>query len=162
MTIEHRSGSQHRNADALSRRPCNKCKYLPNWETENSTESSSEKKTTLQVCGIETRSKETNYVHSETDIDDISIANLRKEDKEICVVKKWLLENIKPSRTHLIYGGIMTKALWAQREILQVQGELLYRKWKDEKGTSFQAVSFHLKHDVRFWHTLMTTKQQAI
>lgn len=31
ITIEHRSGSQHRNADALSRRPYNKCKYNPNW-----------------------------------------------------------------------------------------------------------------------------------
>lgn len=140
MTIEHRSGSQHRNADALSRRPCNKCKYNPNWEMEKSKKSFSEKKTTHQVCGIETRSKETDNVHNETGIDDISLADLQKEDKEICLVKKWLLENIKPSQTELSYGGIMTKALWEQRDILQVQDELLYRKWKDEKGTRFQAV----------------------
>ena len=33
MTIEHRPGTQHRNADALSRRPCRQCHYDPNWES---------------------------------------------------------------------------------------------------------------------------------
>lgn len=116
---------------------------------EKSNESFSEKKATHQLCGIETRGKETNNVNSETGIDDISLADLQKEDKEICLVKKWLLENIKPSQTELSYGGIMTKALWAQRETLQVQDELLYRKWKDEKGTSFQAVVlFKARHHI--------------
>ena len=32
MTVEHRPGTHHRNADALSRRPCGKCKYDPDWE----------------------------------------------------------------------------------------------------------------------------------
>ena len=32
MTIEHRAGTKHRNADSLSRRPCEKCKFHPEWE----------------------------------------------------------------------------------------------------------------------------------
>lgn len=72
MNIEHSSDSQHRNVEALCRRPCIKCKYNPSWETENSKESFSEKKTTHQVRGIETRSKETYNAHRETEIDDIT------------------------------------------------------------------------------------------
>lgn len=107
-TIEHRHCSQDQNADALSRRSCNKCKYNPNCETENSKQSFSEKKSTHQVCGIETRSKETDNVHSETKIDDNFLADLQKEDKEICLVKKWFLEDIKPSQH--------TAQLWRDNE----------------------------------------------
>uniref|UniRef100_A0A8W8MRP6 Uncharacterized protein n=1 Tax=Magallana gigas TaxID=29159 RepID=A0A8W8MRP6_MAGGI len=74
---------------------------------EKSKESFSEKKTTHQVCGVGTRSKETDNVHSETGVDDISLADLQKEDKEIClkarkkfstkgkIRKKYMLEGSK-------------------------------------------------------------------
>ena len=36
--------------------------------------------------------------------------------------------------------GLVVKALWAQRQMLDIENEILYRKWEDQKGTILQAI----------------------
>jgi hypothetical protein len=57
MTIVHRPGRQHRNADALSRIPCRQCGFHLNWEnTENRAQHArniQERETQEHIIGVE-------------------------------------------------------------------------------------------------------------
>ena len=132
MTVEHRPGTQHRNADAISQRPCGKCKYDPDWDPSLQKSLEIEPQKVLGVCS---ESKDESV---KAEDEELSLVDLQSKDKEISAVKQWLLDN-KPSQTDLSYGGVMSKSLWSQRNMLEKKDELIYKKWTDDKGTTLQA-----------------------
>jgi hypothetical protein len=76
MTIVHRPGRQHRNADALSRIPCRQCGFDPNWEnTENLAQ---------HVRNIQERETK------EVDEKEVSISEKQKSDKDLTLHRKWV------------------------------------------------------------------------
>ena len=45
----------------------------------------------------------------------------------------------KPDANELSNSGGTVKSLWAQRQILVIEKDILYQPWKDQKGTTYQA-----------------------
>ncbi|KAK3083081.1 hypothetical protein FSP39_013432 [Pinctada imbricata] len=122
MTIEHRPGTQHKNADSLSRKTCNQCKFDPTWEDKNMSQSH-------QVISLEE-----DFGNEKT------LSELQKEDTEISKVREWLETKQKPDSTELSLGGVMMKSLWSQRALLVIYDDMLYRRWTDNKGSTLQAI----------------------
>ena len=80
MKIEHRPASQHRNADALSRKPCKKCMHMYK---------SNEVKSTTVSCNAQ----EIPSVQDSTE-DEINLSDLQKKDVEISKVRNWLEQKV--------------------------------------------------------------------
>ncbi|KAK3106230.1 hypothetical protein FSP39_015710 [Pinctada imbricata] len=133
MKIEHRPGSQHRNADTLSRYPCKQCKYDPDWEQQKSNET--HVKSVSMVNTEETMVKQDNSIEPDT-----GLIEIQREDKEISTVRRWIEEKHKPTQNELSSAGPMIKALWSQRDMLVITNDLLYRNWSDHKGKTLQAI----------------------
>lgn len=69
----------------------------------------------------------------------MKMKKLHSKNQDIITVKHWLDNDDKPTQTSLSYGGVMSKTLWAQINMLETKEDLLYRKWKDDKETTLQA-----------------------
>lgn len=102
MTIEHRPGTQHKNADAFSRRPCAKCKFDPGWETAIF-KAVSESRTP--------RPANEGSLDAEKDISEVSLKQLQEEDKDISLIRKWVDNKQMPSPEEVHAGGTMIKSL---------------------------------------------------
>ena len=122
MEIQHRPGTQHKNADALSRHSCGQCR-------------GKEMKETLSAMSD---GNETNRQQDVTSKE--SLKELQQSDKEISTVTQWIKGDINPERSAMSSQGSVVKALWAQRQMLVIENEILYRKWEDQKGTILQAI----------------------
>ena len=73
MTIKNRPGSQHQNADALSRIPCKQCGFRSYW---------------MDLAHVNTIATES--LNNETAI---SIQQLQEKDRDLSIAKKWLEKN---------------------------------------------------------------------
>ena len=120
MTIEHRPGTQHRNADALSRRPCRQCHYDPNWESASA-------KTVTNIPDREEAPEKT-------------LKELQEEDRDIFRVSELLQSKSQPSSEELAAASPMLKSLWSQRQLLEIHDSLLFRRWTDDIGSTLQAI----------------------
>lgn len=116
-TIEHRPGRQHGNADALSRRPrrhhgeCPSC--VPSARPQ-----------VAAVAGLPT-------VHKQCEGRDIwstaAVAQAQREDPDIGpVVAQLSQEWKKPTTEELQPMSRTTRAVWAQLDLLQLKGGVLY------------------------------------
>jgi hypothetical protein len=74
MEIEHRAGKQHRNADGISRIPCNQCGYFGDWDRTNVYKD--------HVKVIEEKSSE----NSES----FDLVTMQEECTDIRLVKSWV------------------------------------------------------------------------
>jgi hypothetical protein len=100
MTIVHRPGRQHRNADALSRIPCRPCGFDPNWEnTENLAQ---------HVRNIQERETQ------EVDEKGVSISDKQKSNKDLTMIRKWVEKGEKPELKEITGESITVKTMWAQ------------------------------------------------
>jgi transposase InsO family protein len=126
MKIEHRPGSQHRNADALSRKPCKKCMHM--YES-NEVRSATARCNALDISSIQESIEE-----------EINLSDLQKKDVEISKVRNWLEHKMRPEPLEFSSGGPMMKSLWSQRALLEVKDDLLCRKWTDKEGYTLQAI----------------------
>lgn len=134
MKIEHRPGSQHRNADALSRIPCKQCGFTSDWE----------------------RSTDIAHVKAESGGD--TLRSLQDQDPQIKQVKDWVTNLAKPDFDVVSGEGRFLKSLWSQFLSLEVQDGILYRRWKNsDKTSTMQAIlpyserrnALFLSHDNR-------------
>ena len=121
MTIVHRPGAQHRNADALSRHVCKQCQ----WKDY----------TDGQVHVIDMVN---DIDHNSTDSK--SLRQLQKDDKDLSQLMQILGEETSVDQQTLNSSSKQFKALWSQRQALAIQDGMLYRKWTDSKGSTMQAV----------------------
>lgn len=114
--IEHRPGSTHKNADALSRRPCvQDCKHCSRIEEKDG------------------------EVRRTTVVDDLWDADgLKKDqcqDSDIGIILEWKLRGIRPTWNEISCYNTTVKAYWAQWDALQVKNGVLKRALESEDGT---------------------------
>ena len=102
--IEHRPGRQHRNADALSRRP-------------NDEENVGMKCSDAQCSGI--------FLSEELELDDVR--KVQREDTRLKPLIVALDAKRKPTWKEIARFGITTKSLWMQWEQLELCEGMLYR-----------------------------------
>ena len=104
MTIEHRPGTQHRNADALSRLPCKQCGFQIDWE----------KQTVAQVR-TETQNQQ-------------ELKVLQDKDPHVKQVKDWVLSGSRPEYSAISEEGKVLKSLWSQFTSLKRNDGMLRSK----------------------------------
>jgi hypothetical protein len=118
MTIIHRPGRQHRNADALSRIPCRQCGFDPNWEnTENLTQREIQ----------------------EVDEKDVSISEKQKSEKDLTLIRKWVEKGEKPELKEITGESITVKSMWTQFDQLTIINDVLVRQLEGLK-TKLQVI----------------------
>ncbi|CAC5390547.1 unnamed protein product [Mytilus coruscus] len=118
MQIVHRPGVQHRNADALSQKPCKQCGYFSNWdETHEKKEAS--------VCVLTDTSDE--YKDDQS-----HIKELQNNDKDLFYIKNCLRNQKRPMFSEVSGKGFVVRSLWSQWENLQLKDEILIRNYESE------------------------------
>ena len=109
MTIQHRPGIRHKNADSLSRVPCNQCGFSSEGITE---------------CNVVKTEDETN------------ITEIQNKDPDLQRLKEWLRTKYRPDYKEIVPLGYYTKSLWTQWENLVLTDDILYRRYSNDDGTS--------------------------
>ncbi|GBN24594.1 Retrovirus-related Pol polyprotein from transposon 297, partial [Araneus ventricosus] len=122
--IQHRKGTSHGNADALSRRPCGEsCKHCSN----------AEKKFGIE---IDTSVK----VLTTTSVDPWSSCEIQKAQLEDPAIKtilgKKLMSADRPSWQEIAPESPATKRYWALWDSLHLKDGVLYRRWESDDGRS--------------------------
>ncbi|GBN48060.1 Transposon Ty3-G Gag-Pol polyprotein, partial [Araneus ventricosus] len=124
--IQHRKGTSHGNADALSGRPCGEsCKHCSN----------AEKKFGIE---IDTSVK----VLTTTSVDPWSSCEIQKaqlEDPAIkTILEKKLMSADRPSWQEIAPESPATKRYWALWDSLHLKDGVLYRRWESDDGRCCQ------------------------
>ena len=99
----------HKNADSLSRVPCNQCGFASE--------------------GI----AECNVVKTE---DKTNISEIQNKDPDLQRLKEWLRTKYRPDYKEIVPLGYYTKSLWTQWENLVLTDGILYRRYSHDDGTS--------------------------
>ena len=115
MDIEHRAGKLHRNADSLSRVPCNQCGYYDDWDKDQSVP------------------KHIGEIHVKEKDDLCQFDQIQNDDKDIGLVKAWVHENKRPDYKAISAESYTVKSLWCQWSLLVLKDKILYRLWDDEE-----------------------------
>ena len=133
FTVEHRSGSEHKNADALSRRPCveENCKQCKRYEERFLQEKvgrvSKPDIPQVKPCGKDRQKIQDDFVE-----DGINWKEKQVEDENITIIIKALEEKrCRPGWNDIAPCGEETKILWAQWDSLRLIDGILYRVWED-------------------------------
>jgi transposase InsO family protein len=142
MTIKHRPGKLHRNADAVSRIPCRQCGIKGHPEAERN------------IATLSHLHTVDNYVSENCP----SLAEAQCSDSDIQKVKRWVLEKKRPDSKDIGNESYFIKSLWGQWKRLQIHNDLLVRTWLvlDTDITYFQAIvpmKFR-RHVLRFSHDI--------
>ena len=118
--IQHRKGEQHKNADALSRRPCNtECKYCVRMEGKEANDHC------FQV----------RFQIDDTWSDEI-IREEQLQDSDIGPILRWIEEEKKPDWQEIAELSPVTKSYWAQWDSLKVVNGSLKRIWETPDGST--------------------------
>ena len=121
MTIEHRPGRLHGNADGLSRKPCDKAERNSMGESllNNTTQ---ENPSCMHVGSASSENQADNT---------IDLTALQVEDDELSVVRSWVEQSVKPNFNSISSEGYALKSLWAQFPCLELRDDLLVRRVED-------------------------------
>ncbi|GBM49760.1 Transposon Ty3-G Gag-Pol polyprotein [Araneus ventricosus] len=122
--IQHRKGTSHGNADALSRRPCTEsCKHCTNAEKKFGMEIDISVKVLTTTC-----------------VDPWSSCEIQKaqlEDPNIKpILEKKLYSADRPSWQEIASESPATKRYWALWDSLHLKDGVLYRRWESDNGSS--------------------------
>ncbi|GBM25302.1 Retrovirus-related Pol polyprotein from transposon 412, partial [Araneus ventricosus] len=122
--IQHRKGTSHGNADALSRRPCKEsCKQCTNAEKKFGMERD------ISVKVVTT-----------TTVDPWSSCEIQKAQLEDPAIKPILEKKLnsaeRPSWQEIAPESPATKRYWALWDSLHLKDGVLYRKWESDDGNS--------------------------
>ena len=121
MTIEHRPGSLHGNADGLSRKPCDDAER--NSMGESSLNSTKQENPSCMQVGSATSENQSDNT--------IDLTALQQEDDELSVVRSWVEQSVKPNFNAISSEGYTLKSLWAQFPCLELHDDLLVRRVED-------------------------------
>ncbi|GBO23012.1 Retrovirus-related Pol polyprotein from transposon 297 [Araneus ventricosus] len=122
--IQHRKGTSHVNADALSRRPCREsCKHCSNVERKFGIETD----TSLKVL-------------TRTSVDSLSSCEIQKAQLKDPAIKPILEKKLnsayRPSWQEIAPESPATKRYWALWESLHLKDGVLYRRFESDNGSS--------------------------
>ena len=146
LTIIHRAGRSHANADSLSRRPCTDCKQCGSVERDSTgTESKMEPKVDVEP----ENSAEIKVVTVEPAVDTTTLSQLQADDPSI----GWIIERKKqgmgrPDWSVMSSRASADKSYWRMWDQLEVKQEVLYRKWESDEG------------DQTKWHVVLPEKMR--
>ena len=127
FTVEHRPGSKHVNADAMSRRPCldTGCRHCTNLESSHGYSSEQVRTVTLnngELAG--------SLIEGSMDLQ-----QAQQNDDDLRPVIEWLKAGTdRPCWEDVAPLGGCTKAYWAQWSSLQLVDGVLYRLWETPAG----------------------------
>ena len=132
MTIEHRPGRLHGNADGLSRRPGD------NIDSANTEDNSFETMDQMPLnCMKIDRSGKVHRTNEETNIE-----LAQTTDDELSKVRIWVQNNKRPTFKDISSEGYTLKSLWTQFPCLELRGGLLVRKleYGNKETVIYQAI----------------------
>ncbi|GBO18349.1 Retrovirus-related Pol polyprotein from transposon 297 [Araneus ventricosus] len=120
--IQHRKGTSHGNADALSRRPCKEsCKHCTNAEKKFGME------TDISVKVLTTEDAWSSSEVQKAQLEDPAIRP---------ILEKKLNSAVRPSWQEIAPESPETKRYWALWDSLHLKDGVLYRKWETDDGSS--------------------------
>ena len=121
FTIEHRRGSRHSNADALSRRPCadQACRHCSRLEAREE----------QRVCRITPVQAEEQHTLLE-EVTATEISKFQHRDTHLGPVVRWLTRNEPPGLEEAGPHSSTTKALLGEWDSLRLHKGCLYRRWE--------------------------------
>ncbi|GBM92540.1 Retrovirus-related Pol polyprotein from transposon 297, partial [Araneus ventricosus] len=118
--IQHRKGTSHGNADALSRRPCKEsCKHCTNAEKKFGME------TDISVKVLTTENAWSSSEVQKAQLEDPAIRPILELNSED-----------RPSWQEIAPESPATKRYWALWDSLHLKDGVLYRKWESDDGSS--------------------------
>ena len=125
--IEHRSGNAHRNADALSRRPCrdDPCRYCDNQESYDEARAKNEVSKIPHIKAITEQHDISNWVEG---ISQRQLREAQLQDPNIGPVLKWMENKQRPTWDEISHLSSTVKSYvgcWPQ---LQLWEGVLYRR----------------------------------
>ncbi|GBL81222.1 Transposon Ty3-I Gag-Pol polyprotein [Araneus ventricosus] len=120
--IQHRKGTSHGNADALSRRPCKEnCKHCTNAEKKFGME------TDISVKVLTTEDAWSSSEVQKAQLEDLAIRP---------ILERKLNSEDRPSWQEIALESPATKRYWALWDSLHLKDGVLYRKWESDDGSS--------------------------
>ncbi|GBM15589.1 Transposon Ty3-I Gag-Pol polyprotein [Araneus ventricosus] len=120
--IQHRKGTSHGNADALSRRPCKEsCKHCTNAEKKFGME------TDISVKFLTTEDAWSSSEVQKAQLEDPAIRP---------ILERKLNSEDRPSWQEIAPESPATKRYWALWDSLHLKDGVLYRKWESDDGSS--------------------------
>jgi len=125
--VEHRAGTRHTNADALSRRPCaaGECRYCERRETREK-----ELREEEGDCAAVRRLEE--FVCRELQTVDLAEWKQHQEqDADLQPALRWLEAQRRPPWEEVAVFSKATKGLWSQFGSLRLSQGVLQRAWKE-------------------------------
>ena len=121
MTIKHRTGRLHGNANGLSRKPCD--------DTEiNSMRKSSQndsRKSNPSYMQVSSTSSENQFDNT------IDMTAIQEEDGELSVVRSWVEQSAKPNFNVISSEGYALKSLRSQFRCLELSDGLIVQRVED-------------------------------
>ena len=188
MTVQHRPGKHHQNADALSRipvrdlvctnyqheiplneLPCGGCDYCKrmysNWNTFESHVDDVVELISGDVrnVGLDVSFESSNNIrnintHVTTSLD--QIAELQQKDPELKFLYEWLTTSANPKNEELKLSSKPTKFYWINRQMCTLKGGVVY--WKGQQQ-DFVIVPEGLKDTIlHLCHDLPSSGHQGI
>ncbi|GBM93813.1 Retrovirus-related Pol polyprotein from transposon 297 [Araneus ventricosus] len=145
--IQHRKGTSHGNADALSRRPCKEsCKHCTNAEKKFGME------TDISVKVLTTEDAWSSSEVQKAQLEDPAIRP---------ILERKLNSKDRPSWQEIAPESPATKRYWALWDSLHLKDGVLYRKWESDDGSScrWQLIKTEFK---KFCERLMTAQVEVI
>ena len=158
FTIRHRPGTQHRNADALSRRPMH---------DEGSDENDYEFRASAATRPRAVDSPRSEVTEPNEVMSEQSMAKLQLEDPDIAPILRLRLQRSdQPQPEEVLSESEAAKVLWGQWHNLRIREGTLYREWSGKYGhpTVLQLVIPQVKkvEFIRSCHEGMTGGHRAV
>lgn len=144
LTIIHRPGQKHKNADALSRIPCKSCQNQQS-HSETEEEENSCEQDVAQVRGVVTRSMVKSNNDTTTREHDIildgwdheTMRKLQLQDPDIADLIIKLDKNQHPQWPEISTQSGIVKTLWRQWDRLKMINGVLHREWKENETKQY-------------------------
>lgn len=134
--IQHRPGSQHGNADGLSRRPCTECTHCERQEVSYEHGNTPVHATVRMLsCSSSLKTSQENFKNENTcswfaSIPRVDITESQKADPNIGIIYKWKKDNIpRPKWEDISHMNSKIKSYWSQWDRIVIENDILYRKW---------------------------------
>ena len=147
MTIKHRPGTQHRNADALSRIPCKQCGFREDWNSPTGQ---------IKVVKVEA---EKNFGSEDLESD---IKKLQESDEDLQVISSWLKTDSTPPYHKIGKYSYVVKSVWSPWDNLKVIDGVLYQVQSDNDQLQVLVPMKERRHILHFAHDTKTAAHLGI
>ncbi|CAG2212114.1 unnamed protein product [Mytilus edulis] len=150
LSQRHEDGTQHRNADALSRIPCKQCGYTLDWQSKTSSDCHKTEESQVKIVTSQMPDHDTDW----------TLTDKQSNDPDLKLVKQWLTDGQRPLYNEVSGKGFFIRSLWSQFNSLELQDDLVFRHFYDNerKVVKLQAIIplserkqvLHYCHDAKY------------